>query len=523
MLGFITRSRFMVLSLGLLLSVVCPKAVFALTWVDPPIVFDPGPSSGGTDLAADLMGNAFTTWVVPGLNNQAFASRFSSTTGTYGPAVTVYTGAVSSIGIGDTHVATDASQTALLLVQDFDAAQLIAAFYDGITWQAPIPLYTFISPLGFNAFPSLAMDGSGNGLAAWREASGPTPPGDIYVSFFDGGSQTWGSPQVITPGGTGGTVPQVGYSANGDAVAVWLDALGNVIASNYDGGSMTWTAVPVTISVTPAAPPGFIPSLFLGIDSAGNAVALWIDNASSELFSSSYVGGVWSAPQTVSSETGVIAFDFAMSSGGTAIAVWSDGAFAGQYSIYSVGAWSFPVAYNPNAVIVLTAIDTVGNALLTADDTSQTFSYTLPVGGPLSPPDIVGNSADLSGDIAAYSDNGRGFISGTVRGGESSSVSGTFSSLPAPPPTPGSISGRVCKNKFANASERVKIITWVPFPDPSTVSYYLRRNGKLIAIIPDSGSFKYEDQRRCKSTDVYVVTSVDAAGVETNPLTVSIK
>src|SRR5581483_853843 len=440
----------------------------------------------------------------------------------YAAPVILYTAPVDIIGIGSPAIATDQTQTALALWQDFDTNSLYAAFFNGTAWQPYVVLDNNISinpSVGSPAGPQVAMDGSGNGLAVWHNQNGLTFPGNIIASFFNGVSQTWGPALPLTPTGTGGIDPAVAYSTNGTAVAIWLDGADNVIASNYNGS--TWTAIPVTISVGPAA----FGSLNVGIDSSGNAVAVWSDNTTSEIFSSVYSAGVWSAPQSVSQAPGVISFDFAMSLGGTAVTTWIDASNVAQYSIFNGGAWSAPTPYQSNIFNLSAAIDDFGNVLLlVVDGNSNAFSYTLPAGGTISSPDLIGSATEVSADVAGYADNGRGFASGTVPTGEGNAITATFTIFPSPPPPPsGRISGRVCKNKFAHASERVKTITWVPNPDPLTVSYYVRRNGQLIATIPASGPFKFVDQKRCKSRDVYVVTAVDAAGTESNPLTISIK
>lgn len=491
------------------------NVLFALTWNMPPELFNspPPPNSFSARLAVDPTGNAFTAWLYPDFNGVQ-VSRFSNETQVYGPTVTIYTDPAPVNGISGIGIATDASQTALLVWGEADAGQVQTALYDGTSWGAPVVLAPV--PPGTFIFPSVAMNGLGNGVAVWGDASGATPPGDIVASFFDGGTQTWGPLQVLTPGGTGGFFPNVAYSASGIAVAVWLDGLANVVAASYNG--VVWS-VPVMISLLPATSST---SVELGISSEGNAVATWMDAATSSVISSSFIAGVWSPPQDLSSpETGIFYFDFAMSSGGSAIVGWINGSSVGTYRIYNSGVWSpaVPNAF-PDASAIGVGMDTIGNALIAVDfnSPSEVRSYTLPQGGSLSNSDFVATGSELFPGFVGYADNGRGFISGTLENDTDSFVSATYSLLfPS-----GTINGKVCKNRFATAAERVKIITWTA-SSPSAVSYNIRRNGKLIANVPASGPLEYKDRHRCKKTDVYTVASVSASGAESDVLTVSIK
>lgn len=70
----------------------------------------------------------------------------------------------------------------------------------------------------------------------------------------------------------------------------------------------------------------------------------------------------------------------------------------------------------------------------------------------------------------------------------------------------------------------VNIITITPSTTPGVVSYYLRRDGVLIAIIPASGPYIYYDHNRSKhQTYTYSLTSVDGFGVESAPVVLVMK
>lgn len=92
----------------------------------------------------------------------------------------------------------------------------------------------------------------------------------------------------------------------------------------------------------------------------------------------------------------------------------------------------------------------------------------------------------------------------------------------SPPSPPASIEGKAKNNKSATQIDHVHIIKFKPSTDTSVVFYRLRRNGKIIAEIPKKGPFEYIDHNRCRKTDVYTLTSVNAVGIESSPLVVEL-
>lgn len=504
MLNYFRRLGLIAWSIALFCGVLSPKDLSALVWKMPLDVF--GNPGGAIELAADPFGNAFTAWTTdPGLS----VARFSNATQSYGAPVVLSTNNVFNID-----VATDASQTALVVWQDDDAGLLLTSFYNGTTWVTPSPSPLDAFGTGFSATLSVDMDGNGNGLAAWRRGNGVvTPPGDIVVSFFNGGTQTWGPLQILNPLGTGGIQPRVGYSVNGTAVVVWTDAANNLIASNFDG--VSWTALPPVIgtNVNPSSTERFD----VQIDNAGNALAMWQDSVTNQIFSNYFTAGAWGAPQNVS---GVAipageGIDFALApASGTAISVWSDPSNVGQYSEFIGGVWTAPQPFAANVdTFPYVAVDSVGNAVITWSNNTlnQTLSITKPFGGPLGTTDLVTTADAFEPSSIALSDNGRAFIDG-FEPTEGGPTLGTYTLFSL------NIFGSVCNNKFATQTDRVHIITWTPSLDPSIFAYQLTRNGVVIAVIPATGPLIYEDHNRCRRvSDVYTLTPISIDGTPLAP------
>jgi hypothetical protein len=152
------------------------------------------------------------------------------------------------------------------------------------------------------------------------------------------------------------------------------------------------------------------------------------------------------------------------------------------------------------------------------------FSAELPFGGVWGDQEFVGpltNGISPGGIITSYSNNGpygtRFAVWEAFTDEPYSNVSGAVS-----PGYPSGLNARTCKNKFAMQTERVNIISWVPALDSGVVAYILTRNGQLIETIPATGPFVYNDQGRCKKTDVYTLTAWYNTGFESAPLEISV-
>jgi PKD repeat protein len=111
-------------------------------------------------------------------------------------------------------------------------------------------------------------------------------------------------------------------------------------------------------------------------------------------------------------------------------------------------------------------------------------------------------------------------------------VSGAFAiaTAPAPPPPPpippiptnGShFKGKVIKNAYADKTEYIHQLKWIPSTDREVVNYLLFRNDVLIAEITPAGPFVFRDRhRRRHSQDTYTLIAVGSNGQQSLPLKV---
>lgn len=98
-----------------------------------------------------------------------------------------------------------------------------------------------------------------------------------------------------------------------------------------------------------------------------------------------------------------------------------------------------------------------------------------------------------------------------------------FTSIPEMPAPPFEFTGKQTINRFLTGIEYINTLYWTASTDTTTVSYRLYRDNTLIATIPASGPYTYEDRRHQKCTGtLYSLTAVNAQGRESQPATLKL-
>jgi hypothetical protein len=499
----------MFLRFKLLLVVValCLSLVNGLTstlnaaWVQPPTQLTTTGVGNNSSLASDANGNAIG---VAYTTDTQDIQAFYYTNGSWGSPQVLVSGTTQFL---QTATAMDATGTGLVVWND--ATSINSAYFNAQSFSSPIP--TPIELITGVTEPAVAMDGNGNGVAVWIDNT------SVRASFFSAGF--WSLPTTI---GTGTDFPSVDYSANGTAVACWSNS-SVVTVSNYVGG--TWQPPVILGSVAGK-------SLEVGIDAAGKAVATFIDLAEN-VNASIYDSGVWSLPQIIQSGPSNYNLSFDLAPNGRGVLVWSDAAQTGRSSTFNGSSFEPILQFSDGPIRVpfstfrnrsiAVSVDPMGNALVAfGTDTPQYLSAKLPTGGIWGSVEIINGipTHPVSFISSALSANGIGFALWEDDDIEAFTV---FASVTFIDPARG-IGGRVCKNKFASQTDHIHIITWAPSLETGIITYNLRRNGVLIAVIPAAGPFIYYDHNRCrKNADTYTLTTVAFGGAESAPLTIVLR
>lgn len=453
--------------------------------------------------ATDGVGNALGIYLLPG--GILTTSYFDSVSESWqAPQSVVATPFISLYALD-----MDATGDGIALWSEQLSNNIRSARYSGGaagTWTIlpPDPINVLANP---NAEVDVAMDGSGNAAGIWIDTTALT----VTTAFFDG--TTWGAPTLI---GAGESSPTIKYSSSGTAVAIW-DNVGVVTASHSIAGVFQ---APVILGNRGPS------RIDLGVDNAGNAIAIWMD--SGVIFTSNFNGTTWGAAVAQSTGTGNIDPIVAMAANGTAVIGWVDGAGNAQSRAYNGTIYGPTLLIAADSASVAISVDALGNALAIFGPSTAVslpiFSLQLPVGGTAWENLLVVGEAAMDNDtVSVLSSGGEGFAFIFPVTPDGRSFAGVALLIVPEPTPPLGISGSVCVNKFASQTDRIHIINFQPSTDPTVVSYILRRNGVIIATIPSAGPYTYLDHNRCKRTDVYSLTSVNAEGLESTPLVIELR
>lgn len=408
------------------------------------------------------------------------------------------------------------------------STSVTTAYYSAGIWQTPPPDPLFPAVVDTTILDSdIAMDGAGNGLSCWALFNSSTSITDIYASFFATGTGSWSAPSVI--GSVTDAVFQISaaYSINGDAAVVWADLGGFVNAKNFVGSWLGVTSLDM-LALSPESYPE------IGIDALGNATAIWITIPSfiTQVATRRYdaLTATWEAAIIFSgSDNSFFPPKIAVAPDGKAVAIWIDDLDNLQMNLFDGTTWGSAIFVAANSRDLAISMDNAGNALIGWEDfsSSEIKAVLYPVGGPLGTTLSIAliPSGNFRSINVALSDNATtGFIVWSASDGES--TGNTFGTsilfnetIPTPPL---SFAGTAVGGDCTPPIDFVNVLTWEASADPAVVSYYLRRNGVLIAIIPAAGPFTYTDNGRCSQTSVYTLTAVDANGFESTPVTVTL-
>lgn len=93
--------------------------------------------------------------------------------------------------------------------------------------------------------------------------------------------------------------------------------------------------------------------------------------------------------------------------------------------------------------------------------------------------------------------------------------------IPASFPPEG-ITGAAVNNVFLTYTDRVHVIKWRESPGLCVIGYNIFRNGELIGFVSSSSLLEYNDRGRKNQTDVYSVEAVNALGLVSSPVSITL-
>jgi len=254
--------------------------------------------------------------------------------------------------------------------------------------------------------PDVAMDGSGNAIAVWRQPQGSVPD-NIFASRFTPGAG-WGVESTIAPAGTITPgyeprlmTPVIAVGANGDAIVIWREAIyilaldtwfSRLEARRYTpfGGWEQAYALNSSILVLESD----LRDWNIDMDDSGNAVVVWSMNTYGatgtvfDIFASRYSASTasWAGTRltTLTAGNNALYPHVDVAGGGEAVVVWEEGTgdvyaqrfdgAAWENSPAVIGTWNSAVLSAEPRV----AVDSSGNAITIW----RSHDFTVYPGGP---------------------------------------------------------------------------------------------------------------------------------------------
>lgn len=275
-------------------------------------------------------------------------------------------------------------------------------------WKMPPEPFLSISSSNSS---DLAANSFGNAIAIWDSL---LP--EVKASYFSNGA--WGPYQTLDSGFIVDPV-RVAFDDSGTGIALWYRMATGEIKTSFFNGS-TWAIPPPDpLDVISA----FITlSADIAMNGTGNGIALWIDPNTTNVRSSNFFGGSWTAPLTIG--VGTESASIAYSSNGTAVAGWIN---AGSVIVdnYSGGVWQGPITLDAGTKVIV-GIDANGNAIASWLNAVGDVVVSFFDGATWSSPQTISTTSGNLEISFAMSPNGTAVLTWVNSGfnGESSSFNG---------------------------------------------------------------------------------------------------
>ena len=292
-------------------------------------------------VAMDVNGNAAAVWEqYDGTVWNIWANRYDASTG-WGAEEAIETG---TGGAFSPEVAIDGSGNAIAVWRQYDGTvwNIWANRYKATGWPKGWGTAELIetNDTGDVAMPRIAMDGNGNATVVWSHFDDTASSYSIWANRYDAGTGTWGTAAAVEANTTDAYNPEIAMDANGNAIVVWVQSAGDLLdvwANRYDATGGIWgTELLIETNVTGEA---WMPTV--AMDGSGNAVAVWTqsDGTRFNVWSNRYdaTGGTWGTPEAIETDTDdTYKPRVAMDGSGNAIAVWVEYNYAAKcYTIWA--------------------------------------------------------------------------------------------------------------------------------------------------------------------------------------------
>jgi hypothetical protein len=331
-------------------------------------------------IAVDSRGDTVVVWRRPeGNGARVWSNRYTAGSG-WGTALTI--GPVIDPGtqgpVRTPQVAMDANGNAIAVWPQSDGGnyKIWANRYTaGTGWGAAVSIEPNASTVAsdISAAPQVRFDGNGNAIALWERSDGANS--HVWGNRYTTGAG-WSTAARVDATAVEAGSAQLAFDAQGDAIAVWDQSEGagfHIWSSRYTAAAGSWSTA--RMIENDDAVQAF--NAQIGIDTAGNAVVVWIQSDSTtrtEIWSNRYTAADgWGTAHAISDTAGGAgSAQLAMDANGDALVVWrqsdSNTSFSIRWNRYAMGGgWGTAAAIEPGDGAFVgdpqIACDSNGNAL----------------------------------------------------------------------------------------------------------------------------------------------------------------
>ncbi len=242
----------------------------AKQWTAPVQLDTANSNANNPAVAINDSGQMFAAWNQPDNNNhqQIFVIKRNAPTCNGTNAPNMITNGSNDSTLPQISIDNDG---AALAVWTTGSTTLYGAYYapDSDSW-FPVP-----NPINSNVTATfdLSVDRDGNGFVVWRE-NGSGSKLDIFGRFYKKSDHSWTAAQQIDDASVDAGIPDAALNADGKGWVVYPQG-NTVYARRIDAAALSMDAASVHIADADTAA-----NAHVGIDAAGDAMAIWTQNDS---------------------------------------------------------------------------------------------------------------------------------------------------------------------------------------------------------------------------------------------------
>lgn len=233
------------------------------------------PAQANPAIAVNASGAATAVWIDFRSNQiNIYSSRLAAGATTWGPNIRV-TPTTGSVFTPDVALAPDGTAYAVWKIGSLIYSSTLPS--GSSTWTTPIRVGDAATKFAVESSPAVAVDGSGNVLAAWVDSPVTLPAPAVRITRRVAGASVWGPSSAINDEAADPIELGLGLAGDGRAFVAWQDARGSsydIWGTEYRPSTGAWTPAAI-VSDDAGATAQTSPAVAV---SASSIVVAWRDS-----------------------------------------------------------------------------------------------------------------------------------------------------------------------------------------------------------------------------------------------------